>query len=217
MAGTAYTLSGKFDGTGKAVKTVPRPGTNAMTLEMTLDTSGGCRITGTVGDGRWSADLLANRHVFHAITNPATAYAGRYTLVIPGSSDQPAAPKGNGYGTITISASGRIVFSGSLADSTPIAQSAYVSSDGSWPLYASLYGGKGSVCSWMRFDSTQPPDDVHGTVDWIKPRQVSAKFYSSGFTNRVVAEGSRYTPPANPDSPIINLVNGTIRASREAT
>ncbi len=91
----------------------------------------------------WVADLLADRAVFTA-TNKAP-YAGNYTLLFPGTTNllDPTTPVGMGYGAVTVDALCKVVLAGSLADGL-LRRATTVSKDGWWPMYAGLYGGKGS-------------------------------------------------------------------------
>jgi hypothetical protein len=149
--------------------------------------------------------------VFDSRTNPATQYAGKYTLVIPGSaSDDGAFPEGNGYGAVTVSTNGTATLSGSLADGTGLSKSVPVSRNGKWPLYMPLYAGKGSVWSWLTFDTNQPAAGLQGWLSWINPARAAAQFYPLGFTNEVMAVGSRYTPPLSRTNRVINLTNGVV-------
>jgi hypothetical protein len=207
---SSYSLSGQFDVAGWANKTVLRPGTNSWALTMWLDLAGAEVLTGTVGDGDWLADLWADRAVFNAQTNPATLYAGKYTLIVRGSTDASASPGGEGYGTVVVSGAGQVTFSGSLADGSALSQSVPVSRDGRWPLYASLYTGKGSVWGWLAFDAYDPARSLQGELSWIKPAQLGIKYYPAGFTNEVTAVGSRYTQPAGLTNRVIHLTNGVV-------
>jgi len=210
--GKKYSLSGKFEVDGTASKSISRGLTlPPLNLALALDLSPGAdRLTGTVSDGTWTAGLLANRAVFNATTNRATRFAGRYTLVFPGPDGDPAVPMGDGYGAVTVASSGTITLSGSLADGTAVSQAAPISKDGLWPLYASLYSGKGSVWSWVQFDANQPAANLQGQVSWVRPPIPASRYYPAGFTNVVLAEGSRITAPANRTTRVINVTNGAV-------
>jgi hypothetical protein len=206
----SYAVSGQFDVAGTAHQTIPRLGTNAWDLAVELNFAEQ-QLTGTVSNkvsGGWVAALLADRAVFDAGTNPATRYAGKYTLVIPGADGDASTPEGHGYAAITVDAGGKATLTGSLADSTNFSQTVPVSKDGELPVYASLYGGKGSVWSWLTFDTNQPATGLGGWLTWIKLPQPTARFYPAGFTNEVTAVGSRYTPPPTATNRVILMTNG---------
>lgn len=191
MGASRLPLAGQFSVSGHASQMVARPRTNALAVTLFLVlTPGGDRLTGTISDGHWLAELAADRAVFNSLTNSATQYAGKYTVVIPGG-DNAAVPEGDSYGTVSVDMAGKIALNGSLSDGTAFSQTTTVSKHGHWPLYVPLYSGKGSVLSWITF-TNRPADDVHGWLNWTKPPQLTAKFYSAGFTIETEAIGSRY-------------------------
>ncbi len=69
-----------------------------------------------------------------------------------------------------------------LADNSRISQTVSLSKNGHWPLYASLYAGKGSVLSWLAFEN-RTNDDINGLLSWIKLADVTAVYYPHSFTN----------------------------------
>ena len=211
IAGTSYSLSGKFDVAGISGKTIPRSGANALTLNLTLGLAPDSpSLVGNLTDGRWVAQVLANHSGFDGLTRRATQYAGSYTLIIPGRDDDETFPQGHSYGTVVVDAAGKISLSGSLADGTVLKQTASLSADGQWPLYVQLYGGRGSVWSWLQFDTNSAPVTVQGSLSWIKTAQPSAKYYPEGFTNSVLARGSSYLRPAATTSRVINVTNAAV-------
>ena len=62
----------------------------------------------------------------------------------------------------------------------------------------------------MSFDANQPAASVQGELSWIKPTLRGDKYYPLGFTNDLVAEGSRYTQPAGLTNRVIRLTNGRV-------
>jgi len=150
---------------------------------------------------------MADRVVFSATGNPASAYAGTYTMVIPApaSSDNsgafvtsgvmavPAAgngPSGAGFGTVKVDPAGNVQWSGVLPDGTKVSQSTTISEQGIWPLYASLYGGSGSLVSWAQFSGN---GTLSGELIWSRQSGANSKYYPQGFTNILEIAGARYT------------------------
>jgi hypothetical protein len=174
-----------------------------LVLNINLDDNS--LITGTVGDGNWSADLRANRGVVNAKTNPAS-FAGRYTLIFPGTNGDPQLPEGDGYGTVTVSTAGKVKLTGSLADGTKFAQSAVASANGEWPLYASLYGGQGQLLGWLAFTNSGQ-ENIGGDVNWITAAIPRGKFYTNGFDIELPATGSVYNPAL---TPLIGFTSGVV-------
>jgi len=188
-----YAVTGQFDSDGRAIATVQANETNALTVDMRLLREDPYMLTGTVGDGTWSAKLTAERLVYDARTNASPA-AGSYTLAIPGVPDSDALAAGHGYGTLTVNNAGKVRFNGSLADGTRVTQATILPKSGRWPLYSSLYGGRGSLIGWLTF-SNAPAADLGGDLAWIKLSGAPGKLYQSGFSVLSTAWGSSYQRP----------------------
>jgi len=186
LDGRSYSFSGELSVTGEAVKTLPRRGLSPLTLQLDLGLTNG-PLTGAISDGTWTADLVADAAVY-STANPAPQ-AGKYTLLIPGSENASAQPGGNGFGAVTVSDSGAVTFSGILGDGTPVSSTSIVTSEGQWPFYASLYGGKGSILGWLTFTNQ---GGISGQTGWFKLQQATAKLYPGGFTNSAEVIGSIY-------------------------
>jgi hypothetical protein len=200
-----YPFSGQFKLSGTTSKSV-----NGWLVNMTLDLAGAEKLSGTVSGTDWVADLVANRYVFNALTNPATAFKGAYTLIVPGSANLAAVPAGHGFGAVTVAPSGMLTLNGTLADNTAWSQSVPLSSDGQWACYVPLYGGQGSAWGWLLFDTSQPAAQINGDLSWIRPPRRGATYYPLGFTNDALAQGSRYVAPTNSTTRVIDVTNGIV-------
>jgi len=187
-----HSFTGTFDVDGKATNSVNRPGTNSLTTELLLDEDG--QITGRISDNSWEAALLADRAAFAARTNPATNFANRYTLLVPGSAETPLEPAGDGLGTFVVDTSGRVSFTGLLADGSPMAQKVPLSKNGAWPFYVSLYGGRGSILGWILLTNSAQPD-LGGLVSWSRPPGPKPKVHTNGFAFDSMLLGSAYRAP----------------------
>jgi len=181
MNGKTYSASGKFNSEGKATVKYARGGFKALTAILQLDSTGS-EITGTITDGSWTAQLMAERLVFTKKGNTAGSFSGAYTLRIPALDG--FGPAGDGFGTVTVDSGGGIKFSGSLADGSKVAQKTSLSEQGIWPLYSSLYKGAGSLIGWLQVTNA---GGIGGEVIWLK---------SGAFTNDVQATGERYQKPS---------------------
>jgi hypothetical protein len=188
LAGLSYSLKGQFSGLGLVSASIVRKGLTPITAQLQLDLNGG-GITGQLSDGTWTAELNANRATFTTL-NPAPQ-AGRYTILFPGAASGATEPGGDSYGTVVVTTTGGITFSGVLADGTKVTQKALLSANGQWLFYLPLYKGGGSMLGWLTF-SNQAGSDITGAVSWFKLAQPLAKFYPAGFTNETEAAGSSY-------------------------
>ena len=219
----AYPFSGKFTLDGTGVSTVRRTGTSPLLLNLKLGVPAQAGTTDpasipldtvqgeiTAEEG-WKAALVGDRATFHTRLNPAP-YAGNYTLVIPGQ-DSSVSVTGFGHGSIVVKTSGITRVAGMLADGTAFTRSTDVSKLGEVPVHARLYSGKGSLLSWLKFENragtdTDPGDDLHGLVNWIKPAILKARYYPEGLVMQSEAFGSVYLKPVG-TAPVLNLEGET--------
>jgi hypothetical protein len=153
-----------------AAITVPRPQLTGLTMSLQFSETNN-NVLGLIGDGNWSAPLFGVKPGLFDAVNPAPEM-GRYAVGFSGSRE----------GVLTVSPYGKIMVSGTLPDHTAFRQNTAVSSSGAWPLFASLYGGEGSLFGWMTF-SNSPSSQIKGTATWIKTGV-------NGFTNSVTLVGS---------------------------
>jgi hypothetical protein len=188
LGARTYAYSEKFSVAGLALQSIPRPGLSPITVQLQLDLSNG-PMTGTISDGSWTADLVADPAVYSR-AHPAPQ-AGKYTLLLPGSTNAAGQPGGNGFGAVTVNDSGTVTFSGTLGDGTPVTSTSVVSSQGLWPFYASLYGGNGSILGWFSLTNNST-NNLSGQAGWFKLPQTTAKLYPGGFTSSIEVIGSVY-------------------------
>jgi hypothetical protein len=198
--GTSFT--GAFNLSGEATNVLRRPGQTPVTVALRLDLGSSAPtnpLTGAVSTAAWVSPLYGERAVFNPQSDPATAYAGAYTLVIPPG---PGAPAGYGAFTLTNNLSGLATLAGHLADGTPLSQSAPLSADGNIPVYVPLYAGKGALWGWLNVSNTpaHPSQTLTGALSWTRPP--GPGLYPGGFTVQTGILGSAYNPatllpPAN--------------------
>lgn len=209
LGGARHSLSGQFSNDGYATNIITRTGLAPLTVVLNIDLTGGSdQILGSISDGEWTSGLRCDRATF-STANPASQ-AGRYTVILPGNDANAAQqPGGAGFGTVTVSAAGKVKLSATLADGTRLSQSAPLARDGNWPLYVPLYGGRGSVISWAGFAETEE-SDFAGLFSWFKPAITGARYYPAGFGVDLALSGSRYHAPTNNLDPILNFTEGRI-------
>jgi len=213
LNGRSYSLSGTLAPDGTAVQRIARRGTNALIATLSLDlTNGTDRLTGSISEEAtnttgWSAPLELDRLVFDKINT--TSFAGKYTIVLPPDTGSPEGPQGDGVGSMSVTPDGKIKFAGKLADGTKASQSTTLSRSGSWPFYASLYSGKGSLVGISMLDTNPPTSDLSGDWLWFKQAQPGARYSPAGFTNAVAMLGSSYLPP-NATNAALNLTSASL-------
>ena len=210
--GFKLAASGQLDLDGRTTNTIPRKGTNALTVTWAVALDGSDTVTGTVTDTNagWVAELTGDRAVFTK-TNPCTL-AGKYTLVLPGLPGDSFVPDGASYGTVSIDSNGVATLKGFLSDKTSAAQKGQLSKDGHWPLYIPLYSGKGSLLSWIGF-TNHLNDDFSGLLNWSKPALAASKYYPLGYaTNEGTIIGARYAAPVGTNK-ILHITSGELTLS----
>ena len=202
-SGNRYSWSGQFDSTFRASNTIARAGTNGISVGLEigfLDTPG--VIQGHVSDGVWGAELVGDRGVFNARTNPAPQ-AGLYTIILPGDGVGLDAPGGDGYGSVSVDPAGNVKFAGALADGSVVQQTAPLSNRGAFPFYVSLYRGKGVILGWVTITN----GSLAGSLAWCKAAAPMDKLYPGGFAQALSPIGSAYRP-ANVAVPLLTWTNG---------
>lgn len=209
-----HTVSGQFQLDSRATNVVTRWNNNPLTVELRLgqDNEAG-QIFGRMTDGVWTASLAGGRAAYQ--TAGGAPQAGEYTVVFPGQVGDPNLPAGDGYGTLHVGADGLGTLSGTLADGTAFLQTAWLTAEGDWPMYVSLYAGKGALVSWLTF-TNQASSDINGTVVWIKQANPAAAQYPAGFISDTKVVGSLYVPPTganksvNLSSAFVNFTAGNL-------
>ncbi|MFO1488510.1 MAG: immunoglobulin domain-containing protein [Verrucomicrobiota bacterium] len=203
-----HALSGVFDAGGHATNRLTRSGTNFLTVEWAVDLQGSDQISGTLTEGLSVADLVGDRSLFNAKTNPCP-WVGKYTFVLPGEIGSTNSPEGFSYGTVVVASNGVAKLSGTLADKTVVTRSAPISKNGEWPLWAALTSRKGLLMGWASYQD-RSGDDFNGQSFWITPAKAASLYYPSGFVAAPNLLGSRYTPPVGSTGRMLPWTNGVV-------
>jgi len=189
--GVTVPFSGQFRLAGDYHRTLNRTGLPPVTVELHLDFVNGTeQLSGTVSDGSWTAIYLGDRSSWNTTNNP---FQGRYSVVLPAASD-PSAPAGHGYGFAIIDRAGNLVFSGKSGDGAPMTQAVPISRSGEWPMYVPLYGGSGSMLSWITFTNVAA-EPMRGLLSWIRTPKPGSVYYPGGFSNDIAVASSVFTRP----------------------
>lgn len=207
--GKTWSGSGKFDTNGNATITISRGvGVRALTIVLAhsstppVDQIHGRVADGPFADGKFSTntfqtEFTVDRVVWKLKTREAPQN-GAYTMLLPAHDDAllQNAPLGTGYGTVTVGKDGGAKLTGSLADGTTVTASSFLSKDGVWPLYASLYTNKGVILGQQTFADVSGVSDFDGPLTWMRPADAKAAMFKTGFTTESDAVGSRFSKPA---------------------
>jgi hypothetical protein len=205
LAGTRRAFSGQFSAGGVFSNSLVHKGQSPVWIQLQLDLNGGDLITGSISNDAWTAELAANRAVFSK-SSPAPQASKKYTLMVSPGDPNLFQPAGYGAGALSVDPLGNISFAGTLGDGTKVTQRTFISKQGQWPLFLSLYANKGLMLGWLTFTNS-PDNSPVGAVAWIKLPQITAKFYPEGFdfTNTLASIGSLYT--FTKGTPVLTLTN----------
>jgi len=200
--------AGKFDTNGNATVSIKR-GTGIANLTIVLahsSTPPVDQIHGRVADGPFAAgkfsgntfetEFTVDRVVWKLKTREA-AQNGPYTMLMPAHDNAATqnAPLGTGYGTVTVGKDGSAKLAGSLPDGTGVTASSFLSKDGVWPVYASLYANKGLIMGSLNFADLEDISDFDGPLTWMRPADAKAAMFKPGFLTETDAVGSRFVKP----------------------
>ena len=195
LGGKTFAGSGKFAADGTAT-VVFKKGGLTLTLQQ-FATNLVDQISGQLTDGTLNGAVIENAtFVADVVADRAIAREagerGAYTIVLP-SGD---AALGSGVGFAKVSDGGKITAAFTLADGEKATQGTFLSKDGAWPLFASLYRSKGVLTGPLEFTEEPGVSDFGGALDWA----------GESFARTLDAVGSRYSAPA-PYERMLNLAN----------
>jgi uncharacterized repeat protein (TIGR03803 family) len=195
MNGVRSAFKGQFDSSGNSTNPVTPKNSNPLTviLEATAVSNATDEIVGTVSNGTFTAQLVADLAVFSAVnTSP---WVGNFTFVLaPADSSDTTVPQGYGYGTLTVTSLGSGSLEGVLGDGTKISGKFPVSGYGTWPLYDSLYKNNGACIGWVTFNED---NTLSGTVYWFKEAGAAGPLYPNEFSTTNSLTGDLYISPAD--------------------
>jgi hypothetical protein len=241
LGGTAITIKGAFNASGtggfgtktltptfELVKKAKPANISLGFLSLTLDVTGGNKVTGTLKDSGGTTTLGTIAHADRALysskkvpvapfmkvpTNilDTTKEKGKYTAIFGAN----AAPnngvakvgfaQGDGYGAVSVSSSGIVKVIGKLADGSVINYSNALSKNNEWPVFIQLYGKGGFITGNVAFDPAQTQTDAKCTgMSWFKPNTTTFKKplnpYPAGWPNGITTDfiASKYFVPTTP-------------------
>jgi hypothetical protein len=213
-AKASVSWSGQLSTKGGAATSLPATkSSEALSLELWLDMTRGTNLTGRISGSGWSAAIQAYP-VFYAKTN-LPAQAGKlFTMAIPGAEASSTLPGGFGGASVSVDAAGNVTLQGNLSDGAAMAQKTFVNRAAQWPLFASLYSGKGAIIGWMTFTNNSPTN-LGGLLYWTKQPVAGAALYPAGFrfSNGIPPEVSVYSASTKP---LLSWTNGSLTLSEGA-
>jgi YD repeat-containing protein len=191
LAGKSFKIHGVFDSNGNAELDLPVTPPVHLSLHIDAATR---EITGNLSGG-----VIAAVTAFPAVfgkKNPAPGGAvGKFTALFVATENATTTPKGTGFGTVAIGATGSVKLAGALADGTKISQGTTLVIDAGWPLFVELYKKGGFVSGFVEYRPSPGVGDFAAMLDWQKPTTTKLP-YTAPFETQVELSAARYSPPA---------------------
>jgi hypothetical protein len=159
-----------------------------------------------------SVGAIGERITFNARSNPATNFAGKYTLILTDEfADELLLPFGDSFATLIVDLSGNVRAVGKLADGAPFTSSTPVFEDGNWPLFFIANGGADRVVGWPGV-FPRSMEVGYSPIWHHKPKPYEPDYPDAyGMSQTVVA--SPFHSPTNTADRIIGLTNFVLRLS----
>jgi hypothetical protein len=224
MGPANYTFSGsgsnKFNASG-AAKATAKHGSQSLTVNLQLVNAadGMAGVQGSVSNETWATQLLGDLKPAWTAKDPSP-YAGRYNVVLTNGGTN-SVPGGDSYGSLTVSKLGVLSVAGKLADGNAFSQSVPISTNGFWPFYTYVAGGKDFLLGWVAFQNSDSGwtalvnSDSTGiaigetNIFWSKAAGIQDRYYPAGFTNAYNLAGSPYVFSGR-DSSILSLTDPAV-------
>lgn len=221
--GLALPLSGSLDHTGEArfgasrsrSLSLARPGKTSLALAMKMNIAAlASTLGGTVLDVDAEgiaahSDFTCDFAYYNGTTRLPVNYLGTanangsFTATfghLPVTSQGPGLteadyPQGDGIANVTVTRTGAVTITTTLADGTTASGSGTLSGTDQWQLFLSLYGGRGHLRSTVVFDSSNPARDFTGIFPlWTRPI-LDSQHYPNGWSSVMTTfVGARLAP-----------------------
>jgi Divergent InlB B-repeat domain len=206
--------TGCFDRSG--VARFPVPGEPGIRVALTCRFGSSQQISGGVG---LEGELSDGGFVLSRGPKPPQEpeIPGAYVLALdPGNKLRTSgtAPEGAGWAWAKMGRSGRVRVAGLLADQTPFSAGSSCWYGNQALLFASLYGGQGSVSGPINFGYSSGDarrgipafHQVDGVIGWRKPALPVARFFPGGFSTEFDVRGCRRASQAK-GQPALDYAN----------
>jgi hypothetical protein len=192
LGGTSATVTNAFNNQGQYQGDFEIPG--VALFHETLSLSAGGLLSGTLVDQADGARIQLNAE--RTAPRADQAVAGVYTGLLPALSGT-AFPGGNGYGSLTVSATGVVKFTGKLGDGLPATLSGSLDGNGVWPFLFFKPAGATAGAELLLGSVAFPPaaSGTAGTLTWYRAANANDPVYPSGFSTTIPFLAGRYSPP----------------------
>ncbi len=219
LFGKSFPLLGMLDADGNMHISVPRPGDNALSMDLAFDQGATSSLKATINDGNTNFSAAAPLAAISA--SRREELQGRYTVQIPGAGGTGnSLPQGTGYVRLDVQASGDVSILGRLGDGQKFrARGVLGGLDDTAAVNVWLAPKDARVSGTFTFSKGASPT-VTGSLDWLHPTRSGAELFPDGFITTVTASGGLYTAPEKGaralkggDDATLTFTNGNLPAA----
>jgi hypothetical protein len=137
---------------------------------------------------------------------PADALAGLHNIALTMPDSIPGVPRGHGFASVRLLASGLAQYTGVSADGAKWTGSSVLGADGAWVVHQVLYDKalpgslNGTLQTQTGGDLEDPADNrTVGFLSWLRPALAKPRLYADGFGPvDLEVKGGFYAPTARP-------------------
>ncbi len=186
----------------------------ALTLHPTTNT-----LTGNITVSSVNASVSGWRRVWNTGLNPASHFAGYYTIALDLSSDlnSTTVPQGDGYASFTVALDGSLTVAGKTSDGNNITCAGFVGANGQILVHQVLYTNLGSLLGQLTLTADANDEftenSVAGSVTWSKPAILTSRTYPAAFGPVTLAAGGKYLARASTGSVVLGLPSSSTNAA----
>ncbi len=219
LFGKSFPVIGTLDADGKMHISVPRPGDDALSIDVAFEQGATSTLKATINDG--STSFSAEAPLAAISASRREQLQGRYTVQLPGAGGTGTSlPQGTGYVRLDVRASGDVSIMGRLGDGQKFTARAVLGGlGGSAAVNVWLAPKDARVSGTFTFSRGEKPT-VAGALDWSRPNREGSELFPDGFITTVNASGGLYTAPKKGaralkggDDATLTFTNGSLPAT----
>jgi hypothetical protein len=194
LGGLKSKVKGAFTSLGQYTGGFTLPGGDTYDASLSLTAAG--LLSGTLTNESDNSQIVLTAE--KTATRADEALAGTYTALLPVATGTTGPPGGNGYGTLKVSKTGTVMFSGKLGDGLPVTISGNLDSSGIWPFLFTKPASKTTGAELLFGPVTFPPPSsgTAGILSWYRAPNTKDPVYPNGFSTEIPILVSPYAAPA---------------------
>lgn len=211
-----YPFTGQLDVSTtprRAIINITRPKLNPLTLTLLFDVATQTFAAGSkVASGLDEAAISGWRLKWQKVGTVATSTPKLYTFGLRTTMLNKGEPAGDGYGSFTLNADGKVTLAGKANDGVSYTCATFVGPNGQLILFSTLLTPAGSLHGILDIDADNDgaflEETLEGSATLLRRSNAKSRVYPKGFgPTDLNAFGSKYTPPVAP-ALVLNMALG---------